>query len=78
MPLDESEKKQLKEALHSMNNSLNAISMQAELAKMYSEQHNNELVDEALSIIISQCRQCSSISRSTHSLLSDGKDVESG
>jgi hypothetical protein len=71
MPLNESEKGQLKEALHKMNNALNSISMQAELAKMYSEQDNSEMIGEALGIIMSQCRQCSAITQTTHSLLQD-------
>jgi hypothetical protein len=69
MPLDESEKGRLKEALHKMNNALNSISMQAELAKMYLEQNNNEMIGDALGIIMSQCRQCSAITQNTHTLL---------
>jgi signal transduction histidine kinase len=71
MPLNESEKGRLKEALHKMNNALNSISMQAELARMYSEKNDNRMVDEALDIIMSQCRQCSEITQSTHTLLQD-------
>jgi len=69
MPLNESEKAQLKEVLHKMNNALNSISMQAELAKMYSEQGNGKMIDEALVIIMSQCRQCSAITHGANSLL---------
>lgn len=69
MPLDESEKGRLKEALHKMNNALNSISMQAELAKMYLEQSNTEMIGDALGIIMSQCRQCSAITQNTHVLL---------
>ena len=72
MPLSESEKGQLKEALHKMNNALNSISMQAELAKMYAEQNNNAMIGEALGIIMSQCRQCSAVTQSTHALLLEG------
>jgi hypothetical protein len=71
MPLNESEKGHLKEALHKMNNALNAISMQAELAKLYTEQEKVELISEALGIIMAQCRQCSAITQSTHALLRD-------
>jgi hypothetical protein len=71
MPLSESEKGQLREALHKMNNALNSISMQAELAKMYSEQDDTAMIGEALGIIISQCRQCSAITHSTHALLQE-------
>lgn len=71
MPLNENEKARLREALHKMNNALNSISMQAELSKMYLEQNKNELVQEALGIIMSQCRQCSAITQSTHGLLQD-------
>ena len=71
MPLNQAEKAQLKEALHKMNNALNSISMQAELAKMYVEQGNSEMVSEALGIIMSQCRQCSAITQSAHTLLQE-------
>jgi hypothetical protein len=72
MPLNDAEKAHLKEALHKMNNALNSISMQAELAKMYAEQDNSELVGEALGIIMSQCRQCSAVTQSAHTLLKEG------
>jgi two-component sensor histidine kinase len=71
MPLNDAEKAHLKEVLHKMNNALNSISMQAELAKMYAEQDNSELVGEALGIIMSQCRQCSAVTQSAHTLLKD-------
>ena len=71
MPLNDSEKAQLKEALHKMNNALNSISMQAELARMYSEQDNSKMINDALEIIMSQCRQCSTITRSAHTLLEE-------
>jgi hypothetical protein len=45
--------------------------MQAELAKMYSEQNNSKMVNEALVVIMSQCRQCSAVTHSTHALLQD-------
>lgn len=68
MPLNESEKSQLKDALHQMNNALNSISMQAELAKMYVERNDSEKVEEALAVVMAQCRQCSLITRSTQDL----------
>lgn len=60
-----------------MNNALNSISMQAELARMYSEQDNNRLVGEALTIIMSQCRRCSEVSQNTQSLLEDEREGDS-
>jgi hypothetical protein len=71
MPLNDLEKARLKEALHKMNNALNSISMQAELARMYAQQDDNEMIGEALGIIMSQCRQCSVITQSTHILLQE-------
>jgi signal transduction histidine kinase len=71
MPLNESERGELREALHKMNNALNSISMQAELAKLYTEQNENEKIQEALEIIMSQCRQCSSVTQSTRSLVDE-------
>ena len=45
--------------------------MQAELAKMYVEQGNSDMVGEALGIIMSQCRQCSAVTQSAHTLLQE-------
>jgi hypothetical protein len=33
------------------------------------EQDNNAMIGEALGIIMSQCRQCSAVTQSTHALL---------
>jgi signal transduction histidine kinase len=69
MPLNQGEQSQLREALHGMNNALNSISMQAELAKLYTESHDIHRIAEALEIIMKQCRQCSVLMRNTHSQL---------
>lgn len=69
MPLTEDEQLQLREALHGMNNALNSISMQAELAKLYAESHDIRRIEEALEIVMAQCRQCSILMRNTHSQL---------
>jgi signal transduction histidine kinase len=69
MPLSQDEQSQLREALHGMNNALNSISMQAELAKLYTESHDIRRIEEALEVIMSQCRQCSALMRNTHSQL---------
>ena len=71
MPLNDSEKSQLREALHKMNNCLNSISMQAELARMYAERNDVAKLEEALDVVMSQCRQCSDVSRSTQNLIDD-------
>lgn len=69
MPLNESEKARLRDALHSMNNALNSISMQAELARMYAERGDHAKVEEALSVVMEQCRKCSGVTRNAHGLL---------
>ena len=69
MPLNQDEQGQLREALHGMNNALNSISMQAELGKLYAESHDIQRIREALDVIMSQCRQCSTLLRTTHSQL---------
>lgn len=71
MPLNETERQGLKDALHKMNNALNSISMQAELARMYVERNDSAKVLEALDIVMAQCRQCSTITRSTQELFED-------
>ena len=72
MPLNEAEKRELKDALHKMNNALNSISMQAELARMYVERADGEKVLEALDTVMAQCRQASTITRSTQSYFENG------
>lgn len=69
MPLSQDEQSELQEALHGMNNALNSISMQAELAKLYAESHDINRIEEALAIIMTQCKQCSARMRHTHDLL---------
>jgi hypothetical protein len=71
VPLNEDEKSRLKDALHQMNNALNSISMQAELARMYAERNDSVKVGEALSVVMAQCRQCSSITRTTQELFNE-------
>lgn len=72
MPLSEAEKRELKDALHKMNNALNSISMQAELARMYVEREDAGKVLEALDTVMAQCRQASNITRSTQSYFDNG------
>jgi hypothetical protein len=69
--MNESELRQLKDALHNVNNALNAISMQTELARMYIEQGNSSLAEQALQTVMSECRRCGSISDSAYSELSE-------
>lgn len=78
MPLTQDEQGRLREALHGMNNSLNSISMQAELAKLYAESHDIRRIEEALNIIMTQCRQCSMLMRNTHSELIGPAAAQSG
>jgi hypothetical protein len=52
-----------------MNNALNAISMQAELARLYAESHDIGRINEALSVIMAQSRQLSGMTHRVHSLL---------
>lgn len=69
MPLNQTEQGELQEALHGMNNALNSMSMQAELAKLYAESHDITRIEEALDIIMTQCRKCSTLMQNTHTLL---------
>lgn len=72
MPLSEVEKRELKDALHKMNNALNSISMQAELARMYVGRDDDAKVMEALDTVMAQCRQASTITRNTQSYFENG------
>lgn len=75
MPLNEAESRELKDALHKMNNALNSISMQAELARMYVEREDAAKILEALEIVMTQCRQCSAITRNTQNLFESEPDT---
>lgn len=59
---------QLREALHSMNNALNAISMQAELGRLYAESNDVVRIDEALQTIMAQSRRLSGLLQQAHTL----------
>ena len=72
MPLSESEKRELKDALHKMNNALNSISMQAELARLYVERSDDAKVLEALDTVMAQCRKASTITRDTQNWFDSG------
>lgn len=65
--MNRTEKRRLKQALHDMNNALNAISMQTELAQVYSERGDDALAQAALRVVMTECRRCSSISHSVQS-----------
>jgi hypothetical protein len=60
--MNDTETQSLRQSLHDLNNSLNAISMQTELAQMYAGTGDTELLQSALRIIMKQCRNSSSIS----------------
>jgi hypothetical protein len=72
--MNDAETRSLRESLHDLNNSLNVISMQTELAQMYADTGDIELLQSALGIIMKECRNCSSIS---HGLQSDFPKISS-
>lgn len=72
MALSESEKRELKDALHKLNNALNSISMQAELARMYVERSEPAKALEALDTVMAQCRRASEVSHGTQGIFESG------
>jgi C4-dicarboxylate-specific signal transduction histidine kinase len=65
--MNDSEKEMLKQALHEINNALNAMSMQSELAVMYGEKGDNKQLQTVMAGVMKSCRRCSTI---THNLQS--------
>jgi hypothetical protein len=65
----ESEYANLRQALHDLNNSLNTIAMQTELARVYAGSGETELLQKALAVITNSCGQCRSISHRMQSTL---------
>ncbi len=72
MPLSEAERRELKDALHKLNNALNSISMQTELARMFVERSDPAKALEALDTVMAQCRRASEISHGTQGIFEDG------
>lgn len=68
MPASLEHTDQLREALHAMNNALNAISMQAELGSLYAERNDMVSLDEALHTIIAQSRLLRGLLQQAHTL----------
>jgi hypothetical protein len=70
--MNSTEKKVLKSALHEINNALNAISMQSELAIMYANKGGNRKLQAVMAGVMKSCRKCSTISHDLQaSLLAD-------
>jgi signal transduction histidine kinase len=70
--MNKSEMRELKKALHEINNALNAISMQSELAMMYATQGDTDRVQSAIAIVMKSCRSCSTISHDLQARLFPG------
>lgn len=67
------EKEALKNALHEINNALNAVSMQSELALVHARKGDTAQLEAVVAGIMRSCRRCSTISHDLQaSLLEDG------
>lgn len=60
--MNSQERETLKSALHEINNALNAISMQSELAMVYASKGGDEKLQSAIAGVMKSCRKCSTIS----------------
>lgn len=68
MPASLEHPDQLRDGLHAMNNALNAISMQAELGRLYVERNDMVRIDEALQIIMAQSGLLRGLLQQAHTL----------
>lgn len=66
------EREALKLALHEINNALNAISMQAELALVHARKKNGQQLQSTIEGVMKSCRKCSTISHDLHASLLAG------
>ncbi|MEJ2256664.1 MAG: hypothetical protein P8X98_06595 [Woeseiaceae bacterium] len=66
-----SEQKALQRFVHHMNNSLNAISMQTELALLHTESENIAEIAMALKTIQTECRRASAKSQKAYEELTE-------
>lgn len=70
--MQKSEQKALKQFVHDINNSLNTISMQTELALLHSESENVPKIMQALKAIQAECGSASDTSHKAHDELLGG------
>lgn len=78
MPASLEHTDQLREALHAMNNALNAISMQAELGRLYAERNDMMRIDEALQTIMAQSRLLRGSLQQAHTLFIAPHEMKAG
>ncbi len=78
MPVRQEHNEQLREALHAMNNALNAISMQAELGRLYAESNDVVRIDEALQTIMAQSRRLSGLLQQAHTMFIAPDEIQAG
>jgi C4-dicarboxylate-specific signal transduction histidine kinase len=71
--MNKREKEALKHALHEINNALNAMSMQSELAVLYAEKGDGQQLQTVMTGIMKSCRRCSTISHELKASLLGGE-----
>jgi hypothetical protein len=59
----------LRQALHDLNNALNTVALQTELARVYAESGDTESLLKALIVVTNACGRCRSISHRLQSEL---------
>jgi hypothetical protein len=70
--MNPNEKEALKLALHEINNALNAISMQAELALVHARKNDGRQLQSTIEGLMKSCRKCSTISHELQARLLAG------
>ena len=63
MPPDNTERETLRALVHSLNNSLNVVTLQAELAQMFLQKGDVPLAQQALAVVLSECASSSQLTR---------------
>ena len=71
--MDEQEREALKNALHEINNALNAISMQTELALVHAGKGDTTQLQAVVAGIMKSCRKCGTISHDLQARLLDDR-----
>ncbi len=71
MPMDETDKAELRQALHAINNSLHVLGLQTELARLHMESGNLQAACAALDHALRERNNCGQTTRTLQRLIQE-------
>ena len=69
MPMDDTDKAELRQALHAINNSLHVLGLQTELARLHMENGNRQEAGAALDLALRERNNCGQTTRAMQKLI---------